>query len=160
MAMPESVRVPAVSPIFVRKCRCCVNRKCRENFEVGDICLRKYQECRVVSPERRLPHKKTTSFYRLYKKGASAVKMISRHGLREVRHARLKSLSSCRLAPLARAFSPPKELHESADNRYEGTRKTQPGTRKPHQSACQTRGRRCGGCRCKLKTRPIDWRPG
>ena len=49
--------------------------------------------------------------------------MISRHGLRVFRHARLKSLSSCSLAPLALAFSPPKELHEGADNRYEGTRK-------------------------------------
>jgi hypothetical protein len=36
-----SGRVPAVRPVFAFKCRCCVNRNCRENFEVGNIWLLK-----------------------------------------------------------------------------------------------------------------------
>src|ERR1035441_2535306 len=80
---------------------------------------------RVILTQR----KKRLVFTVYIKKGASAVKMISRHGQRVVRHAPPKSLSSCRLTPLVLASFPLKGLHEGADKRYEGTRKTQPGTR-------------------------------
>src|ERR1022692_4039513 len=38
---PESGRVPAVWPVFACKCRCAVNQKAIENFEVTNICLAK-----------------------------------------------------------------------------------------------------------------------
>ena len=67
--VPVGDHVSAVWPIFANKCRCCVNQKGDENLEVENVWLRKYQECRVVSPERRLLHKKRLVFTVYIKKG-------------------------------------------------------------------------------------------
>ena len=39
VAMPERVLLSVEWPHFASKCRCCVNQKRRENFEVKTICL-------------------------------------------------------------------------------------------------------------------------
>jgi hypothetical protein len=51
---PERSPSSAIWPVFANKYHCVVNQKCGENFEVGNICLRKYAEVRVVSPEGRM----------------------------------------------------------------------------------------------------------